>query len=96
MITDPTGRTLSFDYDGAGRLIRVTDAAGNSTSYAWDNNNRIVAKTDPLGRTTRYGYDADGRAVEETFADGEKSIVLAIPFPATRLPRPRPPTPRAG
>ena len=34
-VTDNIGRSVGYDYDASGRLIRVTDAAGKITIYTW-------------------------------------------------------------
>jgi RHS repeat-associated protein len=60
-VVDPRGHETLYEYDAAGRMVRMTDATGESTLYAYDANGRMVEQTDPLGRVTRYGYRADGR-----------------------------------
>lgn len=56
LVTDPVGRSLKFDYDGQGRVIRVTDPIERSWHYAYDGSGLLAFVTDPLGNTTQYQY----------------------------------------
>ena len=58
-VIDPTGRTLTFGYDGINRLITVTDPAGGVYGYTYDNttNNNVVKVTYPDGKFKTYVYN---------------------------------------
>ncbi|MFC6839978.1 DUF6531 domain-containing protein [Xanthomonas theicola] len=58
--TDALGRTLTFRYDGLGRMIATEDAQGNITRFEHDALGRLVKTVDPLGHTVETGYDANG------------------------------------
>jgi RHS repeat-associated protein/uncharacterized repeat protein (TIGR01451 family) len=67
-VSDGRGRTLSFAYDGLGRLSAVSD--GVRTVAFGHTGNNLTSVTDPLGHVTTYRYDpADleaGRLVATT------------------------------
>lgn len=46
---DPLGRTVSYQYDASGRLVRVTNPAGGVTQYAYDSQHRMTTITDARG-----------------------------------------------
>ena len=46
-VTDPAGRTLSFQYDADGRVAAVTDPAGQAYSYSYDVSGNLVSVTYP-------------------------------------------------
>ena len=48
-VTDPAGRKLTYQYDGAGDLVSSTDPAGDTTRYAYDGSHDMVVLTDPNG-----------------------------------------------
>jgi RHS repeat-associated protein len=54
-VTDPFGRTASFEYDTQGRLTNLTDTIGLRSGVAYeagDANNFITSMTTPYGTTT--------------------------------------------
>ncbi|MDI6591952.1 MAG: DUF6531 domain-containing protein, partial [Patescibacteria group bacterium] len=55
-ITDTSGRKITLDYDGSGRIIKLTDPLHRSTTYTYDSNNNLSSVTDPLGNKTTYEY----------------------------------------
>lgn len=59
---DGNGRQTKYDYDSAGRLIKVTMENGAETTLTYANH-LLAASTDALGRTTQYVYDAIGRKI---------------------------------
>jgi len=54
-------RTVSFQYDLAGRLLRETDALGGMTVRAYDDEGTVLSETNKLGFVKTYGHDALGR-----------------------------------
>jgi len=76
-VTDNIGRTVSYGYDGQGRLTSVTDPAGNATTYGWatcSGSNagctQITSITDPRHITyLQVQYDSNGRVSLQTQAD---------------------------
>lgn len=59
-------RTVSFDYDGLDRLVKVTDVAGRSVRLAYDDTGRLATQTLSDGRVVRLGYDAHGNLTSVT------------------------------
>lgn len=57
---DPLGRTSSFDYDSAGRLVRQ-QLPGGTTTFQYTSSGDVAATTEPDGALTRYEYSAPGR-----------------------------------
>lgn len=69
--TDMLGRTVTYDYDASGRLIKVTDPEGKSESYTYDAAHRMLTVTDKRGnRMLLNEYYTDGRVKTQTLADG--------------------------
>lgn len=52
---------MTYQYDGAGNLLRATDAAGRTTVYAYDARNRVTSVTAPDSGVTAQVYNAEGR-----------------------------------
>ncbi|WP_444545478.1 RHS repeat-associated core domain-containing protein [Streptomyces xanthochromogenes] len=59
--TDSGGRTVKYDIDAAGHLVRSWDTAGKATSYGYDEDGRLTKVTTPESRTTVFTYDAQSR-----------------------------------
>ncbi|MHB0992726.1 MAG: DUF6531 domain-containing protein, partial [Burkholderiales bacterium] len=56
-VTDSSGRSLQFGYDGSGNLVRLVDPAGAAYGYEYDSNRNLIAITEPDGAKRRYVYD---------------------------------------
>lgn len=78
-VTDTYGRTTSYEYDDAGRLVRTTDPMGNVSANAYNVAGQLASTTDPLGRVTTYEYDAAGRLVKTTDPLGNSSRIAYNP-----------------
>jgi RHS repeat-associated protein len=64
-VTDPLGRTTSFDYDANGNRTRVTRLDGTpnavTTTFAYEPQfNHLTSVTDPLNHTSAFNYDSLG------------------------------------
>jgi len=60
--TDANGNSLTFQYDDAGRLIRLADALDQTITCAYENTlpgARIIRMEDHLGRSVGYAYSGD-------------------------------------
>jgi YD repeat-containing protein len=56
--SDPQGRTLSYTYDGAGRVSQVSaDAGARYLGFTYDASGRLAAVADHTGRTVMFGYN---------------------------------------
>ncbi|WP_241269270.1 RHS repeat-associated core domain-containing protein [Streptomyces chrestomyceticus] len=59
--TDNAGRTVAYELDGAGHLIRTTDAEHNTTTFGYDGSDRLEKITTAESRATVFTYDDLGR-----------------------------------
>ena len=57
--------TNKYDYDYAGRLVKITNTEGREYLTSYDCYGRKVSETDPKGSTKEYTYDSFGRVVRE-------------------------------
>ncbi len=72
--TDPSGRTLTFAYDGANRITSVTDPLGRITHYSYDGSGNLASATDPAGGVTSYTYDTNHRML--TITDPRGHVIM--------------------
>lgn len=68
-VVDRHGNLERFEYDTAGRLLRLTNPAGGVTTLAYLNG-RLGSLVDPAGRQTRFTHDDAGNLARVTFPDG--------------------------
>lgn len=78
----PSSHTTSFQYDGAGRVIRETNHEGTVTQYTYDSLGRLTATTRAYdtteARTTEARYDYLGRLLQELTAEGHAQITVGM------------------
>ena len=67
-IIDPTGNTVTFNYDAQLRLTSIVDATGRSTTFSYASTNPLLVTgiTDPFGRSAQLAYDGSGRLSQIT------------------------------
>lgn len=65
-VTDAVGRSLTFTYDGSGRITRVTDPLGRNWNYTYVGIGVLSQVADPLGGVTNYTYTPSGRLTAVT------------------------------
>lgn len=58
-MTPPSGQTVTYQYDRAGRKIAETNWLGNSRTYQYDGLGRLTRMTDEFGRVTELGWCAE-------------------------------------
>ena len=64
-VAHSSGATLSFTYNGFGRIASVTDSSGRTTTYAYDaSGQHLLSATGPTGTTT-YTYSIGNGAARE-------------------------------
>jgi YD repeat-containing protein len=51
------GQSISFDYDGLGRIVRAVDTSGHEVKYSYDERGRLVMASSSDGTLRTYGYD---------------------------------------
>ena len=44
LITLPDGKTISYEFDGEDRPVKVTDQANNVTTIQYDKASRVISK----------------------------------------------------
>jgi len=80
------GRTVSYSYDGSGRLTQVTDANGGITTYGWGSCptpgaascSQMTTITDPRNVLVLTNtYDGNGRVATQTLGDGQSTYSFA-------------------
>jgi RHS repeat-associated protein len=79
-ITDPSGSTTSYFYDGADRLTQATSSLGRTFRWRYNRNGLVEEAVDPSGVTTRFVYDAAGRitsVIEGAAAVGSSPAINA-------------------
>ncbi|MHB8388942.1 MAG: RHS repeat-associated core domain-containing protein [Acidobacteriaceae bacterium] len=72
-ITDDSGRSVSYAYDSAGRLVTVTYPDGGIERYTYvsTTSNEIQSIIAPNGQTkVTNSYDSSGRVIQQTLANG--------------------------
>ncbi|MCB1275380.1 RHS repeat-associated core domain-containing protein [Prosthecobacter sp.] len=69
-----TGRTLTFAYDGAGRLLTVRDPLNREVRLEYNADGDLELLTDPAGNATFYGYNSTGQVL--TAVDQEGRILF--------------------
>ena len=50
-MTDPFGRSATFEYDACGRLVRITDVIGLQSEFEYDSTDFVKELRTPYGRT---------------------------------------------
>jgi len=69
------GRSIDYDYDIRGRLVRITDSATGSHSFEFDSADRLVAHSYPNGARLELRYDDRNRIVEQSLSTGSKVLL---------------------
>ena len=88
-VTDPSGRSATFDYDTSGRLITITDVIGPSSEFTYDAGDFITALKTPYGvtsfvkgespaTTTRSLENNISRGTIETASNFNQSTTLGV------------------
>ncbi|MHB8157220.1 MAG: RHS repeat-associated core domain-containing protein, partial [Desulfocucumaceae bacterium] len=70
-VTDPENSTISYSYDGVGRVTGITNSAGKTTQFAYDNTGNLLSATNPLSNSVSYTYDSKGNMLTKTDAKGK-------------------------
>jgi len=56
-ITDPLGRTMTFEYDATGRRMAIHRPDGSNIAYAYDANDNLTVLTTPSTAAHAFGYN---------------------------------------
>ena len=65
-----TPRTVNFEYDGMGRLLKTVNPDGTMRTSAYDAAGNLDVATDELGRVFQSVYDARNRPIAAILPDG--------------------------
>ena len=76
---DQSGRTWSYEYDAAGRLLRSTDPLGQTGSIAYDAAGNVASVSDGQGIVAVFAYDGAGRQTSATDALGNVTTASYAP-----------------
>ncbi len=77
-ITDPAGRTTTFQHDDEGNLITITDPDGSLRQFGYDNRHRLIAQSNKRMLETRYTYDFSGRHIQSDLPDGATRRIIPM------------------
>ncbi|MFY1665680.1 RHS repeat-associated core domain-containing protein [Pseudomonas sp. Pseu.R1] len=69
-ITDCSGHTHHYEYDGEGRLVAETDADGQTSRYSHNLIGQVIRVTTADGNVVTHRYDAQGRQTHVSDAQG--------------------------
>ncbi len=79
-ITSDVGISLSYSYDGQGRLTQVTKPDNTTVSFVYDAQNRITAVKDTEGKILEsHTYDVMGRGLTSSRANGVEAVTVTYP-----------------
>jgi RHS repeat-associated protein len=73
-ITHSSGRTVTFERDSAGRIIRITDPENNSLVYTYDTVGDLVEVRDRETNPTKFTYDTKHLLLDIENALGVKAV----------------------
>lgn len=81
-VSSDFGLSLTYLYDGLGRLIKVIKPDNTFVSYQYDSNSFITAVLDTDGKILEsHTYDPSGRGLTSSRAGGVESITVSYPQP---------------
>ena len=66
-VMNAAGKTASFEYDIAGRLVTETDLSGQKTQYSYDTSDRVISKKTADNEIT-YTYNEAGLPDSKTMS----------------------------
>ncbi|MCH8186624.1 MAG: hypothetical protein IH862_11030, partial [Chloroflexi bacterium] len=74
LVQDRNGNETHYEYDTAGRLVKIVDPVGLETIFTYTEipvvGDRVTSITDPAGRTTQLEHDDRGNLIRITDPDG--------------------------
>lgn len=81
-VTSDFGVSLSYAYDGQGRLSTVTKPDSTTVSFQYDSNSFISAVLDSNGKILEsHTYDITGKGLTSSRAGGAEAITVSYPQP---------------
>lgn len=73
---DPGQSTMTWQYDGLGRLVEEMDQLGNSTHYSYDQESNLTWVLDRNGELTSFEYDLIGRMTKRILHSGAEETFV--------------------
>jgi YD repeat-containing protein len=79
-VSSDVGLSLSYLYDGLGRLIKVTKPDLTTVSFQYDSNSFISAVLDSAGKVLEsHTYNSCGQGLTSSRAGGVETLTLSYP-----------------
>jgi YD repeat-containing protein len=76
------GISLSYAYDGSGRLAQVTKPDLTTVSFTYNTQSLITSVTDSSGKTLEsHTYDGKGRGLTSSRAGGVDAVTISYSAP---------------
>jgi len=76
-VTSDVGLTLTYSYDGQGRLSKVTYPDLTTVSFTYNSQSLITAVTDSNNKTLEsHTYDSNGRGLTDSQAGGVNALTV--------------------
>ncbi|MGL4798168.1 MAG: PKD domain-containing protein, partial [Cellulosilyticaceae bacterium] len=89
------GKSILFERDAQGRIIKATDLVGKVTTYAYDAQGNLVAVTNPINQTIQFTYGEnhflkeivgpDGKPVARNEYDADGRLIASIDASGNRV-----------
>ena len=79
-ITYPDGKTVGYEYDALGRMVKVTGRDGGETVYEYDAQGSVTKVARADGSVTTAEYDLAGRVVRLTNRDASGAVVSEFSY----------------
>ena len=79
-ITYPDGKTVGYEYDALGRMVKVTGRDGGETVYEYDAQGSVTKVVRADGSVTTAEYDLGGRVVRLTNCDASGTVVSEFSY----------------
>jgi RHS repeat-associated protein len=78
----PDGKSVRYDFDLRGNLVKVKDWAGRVTTYTYDQYGRLVYTTRPNGTVRQVSYDYASQIVAIEERDKSGKVLASYGYPA--------------
>lgn len=76
-LIDPEGRTVSWEYDDFGNVLKIDSPDMGTQEFRYDEANNIVSATDAQGMQSNYTYDAENRLTAIRYGSSSSFVDLA-------------------
>ena len=73
-IVHSSGKSIAFERDASGRIVRITDTAGKQLTYSYDGSGDLVEFIDRLSHRTTFTYDSRHNLLEIRDPVGNRAV----------------------